>query len=62
MDKEKVNPKALDGVQNVLNRMKKASDSNKGIRISAEELQSMRLTIFGEMWEEPDPRKENNEI
>ena len=43
-------------VQNVINRMKKASASGKGVRISAAELAEMKLTIFSEIWEQVDPR------
>jgi len=43
-------------VQNVINRMKKAYDSKKGICISAAELAEMKLTVFGEIWEQDEPR------
>ena len=46
----------LDLVQNVFNRMKKAHFSGKGVRINKEELAEMNLTIFGEIWDTPDPR------
>lgn len=43
-------------VQNVLNRMKRAHESGRGVRISAVELSEMSCSIFGEIWEQDDPR------
>lgn len=41
--------------QNVLNRMRAAFDAGSGMRISADELRSLSVTIIGQMWEEEDP-------
>lgn len=43
-------------VQNVLNRMKVAAGRGTGIRLSADEIQALKITAIGEMWEQPDPR------
>lgn len=40
--------------QNVLNRMKKSYDAGRGVRISADELQSLSVTMIGQMWEDPE--------
>lgn len=53
--------KELGRAHDVLNRMKKAHDKGRGIRISAEELHWLSVTSIGSMWEDEDPRKENNE-
>ena len=40
--------KTLQG--NVLKRMSKAHEEGRGVRISAEEIQALSVTIMGEWW------------
>lgn len=46
----------LHEAQDALNRLKRAHDRGTGCHLSAEMVQCLGLTIFGEMWEQPDPR------
>lgn len=46
----------LDGAQDALNRMARASKRGTGCRISADEIRSLSLTSIGQMWHQDDPR------
>lgn len=51
-------PGALDGTHDALTRMKRAYDRGTGCHLTAEMIQSMSVTLFGQIWSEEDPRQE----
>jgi hypothetical protein len=50
-----VNP--LDPAQDALNRMRRAYVRRTGCYLTAEMIASLGVTMLGETWAEPDPRK-----
>lgn len=48
-------PDVNHGAQDVLNRMKAAHQNERGMRITADELHALSVTIIGQMWDEDDP-------
>lgn len=46
----------FNGAHDALNRMKRAYERRTGCNLTAEMIQSLHLTVFGEMWSEDDPR------
>lgn len=55
---------SLDAAQDALNRMARAANRGTGCYLTFEMIQSLSLTIIGEMWSQDDPRtktKENHE-
>ncbi len=49
---------ALDPAQDALNRMKRAQQLGTGCHLTAEMIQSLYLTVIGEIWAADDPRKD----
>lgn len=47
-----------DGAQDALNRMARAEKRGTGCYLTADMIRSLGITIFGETWNQPDPRKE----
>lgn len=48
-----------DICQDVLNRMRKAHEKGRGVRLSFDDLEALSIgTSLGELWDQPDPRKE----
>lgn len=47
-----------DSAQDALNRLRKAEQAGKGCRLSADEVFALSLTAIGEIWAQPDPRKQ----
>ena len=46
----------LDASQDALNRMRRASHRGTGCHLTKEMIDSLELTVIGEMWKEEDPR------
>ena len=46
----------MDSIQNIINRLKTAADTGRGVRLSYTDVQTLRLTSFGESWDQSDPR------
>lgn len=44
------------GTHDALNRMRRAYERGTGCHLTAEMIQSMSVSIFGQMWSEEDPR------
>lgn len=51
-------PPHESGAQDALNRMKRAHDRGTGCHLTAAMLDSLAVTMIGEMWEQPDPRED----
>lgn len=51
----------VDGAQDALTKMQRAHKRGTGCHLTAEQIQSLSLTIIGQMWSEDDPRKDNEE-
>lgn len=52
---------ADDGAQDALTKMARAHKRGTGCHITADEIRSLSITRIGEMWAQPDPRKENKD-
>lgn len=50
----------LDGAHDALNKMQRAHRRGTGTHLTREEVQSLALTIIGDLWGQPDPRKPSN--
>ena len=50
-----------DGAQSALGKMARAHKRGTGCHLTADEIASLHLTRFGEMWAQPDPRKNNED-
>lgn len=52
----------LDGcddlAQDALNKMARAQRRGTGCHLTANEIKSLYLTTIGELWSQPDPRKD----
>lgn len=46
-----------DGAEDALNRMKRAYSRGSGCYLTMEMVRSLNLTILGEIWNQPDPRR-----
>ncbi len=46
----------LDAAHDAFNRMRQASESGTGCRLTAEMIQALSVSIIGQMWSEDDPR------
>lgn len=47
----------LEAAQGALNRMKRAYDRGTGCHLDADMIAALGATFLGQVWEEPDPRK-----
>tara|TARA_Y100001960_G_C14101250_1_gene553017 strand:+ start:130 stop:309 length:180 start_codon:yes stop_codon:yes gene_type:complete len=49
----------FDDAQNALNKMKRAYQKGTGTRLTKEEIDSLAVSVIGQIWNEPDPRNED---
>lgn len=47
----------MDGAQDALNKMRRAHQRGTGCRLTAAEIESLSLSIIGQMWDDIDPRE-----
>lgn len=61
MDQSANNSDGCDGAQDALNKMARAHRRGTGCHLTADEIHSLSVTLIGQWWEQPDPRKQQSE-